>query len=117
MILVLARALVAALSLSLWLESVGNDLGAGESLGGGAVPVPLVGPVGLPHHEPQLLHPGLHLPLLYVSPSHLEKIWFGNKAGIEKMRKAIWRNSPTKRILMMKTPYPLLAMLSRFIIV
>merc|ERR1719206_1700538 len=82
MILVLARALVAALSLSLWLESVGYDLGAGESLGGGAVPVPLVGPVGLPHHEPQLLHPGLHLPLLYVSPSH-----------------------------------PLLAMLSRFIIV
>jgi len=52
------------------LESVGDDLGAGEGVAGGAVLVPLVCPICLTNHKAEFLDPRLAFPLLNIRPSY-----------------------------------------------
>ena len=57
--------------MELGLEPARDELGGGERVAGGGVPLLLTGPVGLTHHEAELSHPCLGPPLLDVSPPHL----------------------------------------------
>ena len=56
------------LVVELGVESVGDDLGVGESLAGRPLPVLPARPVGLTHHEPQLTHLNIEIKIFVYEP-------------------------------------------------
>ena len=56
------------LVVELRVESVGDDLGVGESPAGRPLPVLSARPVGLTHHEPQLTHLNIEIKIFVCEP-------------------------------------------------
>ena len=56
------------LVVELRVESVGDDLGVGESPAGRPLPVLSARPVGLTHHEPQLTHLNIDIKIFVCEP-------------------------------------------------